>query len=50
LNPYAKTVKDMAKKAHEDGRKKRALALNEKRGISKSKSKEQKTETKRLKK
>jgi len=50
LNPHAKTVKEMAKKAHEDGRKKRQAALDAKRGISKSLSKEQKTQAKALKK
>ena len=40
----------MAQQASEAGKKKRLDALNAKRGISKSQSKEEKTEQKRLKK
>lgn len=40
----------MAKKAHDEGRKKRQAALDAKRGISKSLSKEQKAALKGLKK
>jgi len=50
LNPYSKTVRDMEKKAHEDGHKKRQAALDAKRGISKSLTKEQKVAKKALKK
>jgi len=50
LNPYSKTVRDMEKKAHEDGKKKRQAALDAKRGISKSLTKEQKAAKKALKK
>jgi len=50
LNPYSKTVREMDKKAHEAGRKKRQEALDAKRGLSKSKTKEQKAQHKALKK
>jgi len=50
LNPHSKTVREMAKKAHEDGRKKRQAALDAKRGLSKSLSKDQKAQVKALKK
>jgi len=49
LNPYSKTVRDMDKKAHEDGKKKRQAALDAKRGLSKSLTKEQKAAKKTLK-
>jgi len=50
LNPHSKTVREMDKKAHEDGRKKRQAALDAKRGISKSLTKDQKAQLKALKK
>lgn len=50
LNPYSKTVTEMAKQAHEAGRKKALEALNAKRGISKSLTKDQKTDLKKRKK
>jgi len=50
LNPYSKTVRDMDKKAHDDGKKKREANLNAKRGISKQLSKEEKAAHKTLKK
>jgi len=50
LNPYAKTVKDMAIKAHEEGKKRRKAALDAKRGISKSLTKEERVEKKKLRK
>jgi large subunit ribosomal protein L4e len=50
INPYSKVVSQMAKQANEAGRKKRQDALNAKRGISKSLTKEQKTEQRILKK
>jgi large subunit ribosomal protein L4e len=50
LNPYAKTVKDMEKKAHDEGQKRRKAALDTKRGISKSLTKEQKDTKKKLRK
>jgi len=49
LNPNAILVKEAAKKANEEGRKKRQQALNEKRGISKSLNKEQKADRKKRK-
>jgi len=50
LNPHSKVVRDMDKKAHEDGAKRRKAALDAKRGISKSLTKEQKTAKHALKK
>jgi len=50
LNPHAKTVREMAKKAHEEGQKRRKAALDAKRGISKSLTKEQKDTKKTLRK
>jgi len=50
LNPYAKTAHAMNKKAYDDGKKKRQDALNAKRGISKSLTKEQKKAVQGLKK
>lgn len=49
LNPNAILVKQAAKKANEEGKKKREEALNAKRGISKSLTKEQKAERKKRK-
>jgi len=48
LNPYAKTAHAMNKKAYDDGKKRRQEALNAKRGISKSLTKEQKAANKGL--
>jgi hypothetical protein len=50
LNPYSKVVRESEKKAHEEGAKKRKAALDAKRGISKSLSKDQKANLKKLKK
>jgi len=50
LNPYSKTVRDMDKKAHEDGQKRRKAAIDAKRGISKSLTADQKKAKKALKK
>jgi len=50
LNPYSKTVRAISQKAHEDGVKKRKEALDAKRGISKSLSKDQKKTLSALKK
>ena len=49
LNPNAILVKNAAKKSNEANRKKREDALNAKRGISKSLTKEQKAERKQRK-
>jgi len=50
LNPYSTVVTEMAKKAHESGRKKTLEALAAKRGFSKSMSKDQKVEQRKHKK
>jgi large subunit ribosomal protein L4e len=49
LNPNATLVKDAAKKANEENRKKRQEALQSNRGISRSLNKEQKAERKNRK-
>jgi len=49
LNPYSKVVKELAKVAHEQGRKKNQELLAAKRGISKALTKEQKAERKKRK-
>jgi len=50
LNPYAKTVKEMERKAHEENRKKREEALKARRGVTAGLTKEQKQEKKDRKK
>jgi len=50
LNPHAKTLFEMSKKAHEEGAKRTKVALEAKRGISKSQTKEQKAAKKANKK
>jgi len=50
LNPHQKTLHEMSKKAHEEGAKRTKAALEAKRGISKSLTKEQKAANKTNKK
>jgi len=50
LNPHTKNLHEMSKKAHEEGAKRTKTALETKRGISKSLTKEQKASNKTNKK